>query len=744
MTTTMLETYDTQMLDYPTDLDVQMHGSSEAWMVEAVMEEDIHRMHSPKALDTENASHSVEVDMDAEEGVEYEMLDGVEQYEELPQDELVDVEVYDASDALAEIVTQADPSFIPTETSHTVSFSSIIESPNPEVDFHPPDLSGAPHSPAPESVEPSFSDTRLATVENPGHEEAPYFVEDSTPIETLPPISGVSNPEPELDHTRVADGQSVTDSADTEPTEFALTTEEQEKPRDEGERDDAVEPLAIQTELYDQAPDNSEELPSMQIRRSQTGVYIDPPPAVILSFPDTDYPDVYLFNHPSASGSATPTDTNPNEPPALELMLHNQPTLYYEPVTSVFEALRLESQIGAVMDLNEGELAIEAYELHLMVAEDNIYAREVSLHDLNVLHDGSDIPGPLRLRLRSVAPRFIVRYHQLQDHVARLHITDPGLPTENPLEEYLEPPVLDGDMSRSQTDEEKPIPGEASHTDSNEETSRSHPDEHENEAALQDASNTENEPDSANQNDQLAEDVDSTHGPHSTSQQSETDPEAESSETAEPELETASENPGYEEPDNGQDNEEYGERLLQESDSLEDYPYHESPAVHNEEIADAGATPHLDTSPLLPTDVLENIGNENLTNDEGLEDTSDQNEINHNDHDESPAYDVEPDIPSATPEVVHVGDTTELVGEVFESNLNTEGENEEWDDDLDGEGDPDTTWEAENETTSNSNQSSVTLSSTTSSKRSIADVEPDDEDNGSPLSSPGPKRPRVE
>lgn len=39
-----------------------------------------------------------------------------------------------------------------------------------------------------------------------------------------------------------------------------------------------------------------------------------------------------------------------------------------------------------------------------------------------MLHDGSDIAGPLRLRIKSVAPRFILRYHLLQDQVSRLNI----------------------------------------------------------------------------------------------------------------------------------------------------------------------------------------------------------------------------------------------------------------------------------------------------------------------------------
>lgn len=47
--------------------------------------------------------------------------------------------------------------------------------------------------------------------------------------------------------------------------------------------------------------------------------------------------------------------------------------------------------------------------------------QEVTLHDLNVLHDGADLTGPLRLELRAM-PRFIARYNALRDQIARLDL----------------------------------------------------------------------------------------------------------------------------------------------------------------------------------------------------------------------------------------------------------------------------------------------------------------------------------
>jgi len=51
-----------------------------------------------------------------------------------------------------------------------------------------------------------------------------------------------------------------------------------------------------------------------------------------------------------------------------------------------------------------------------------MYVHEVTLHDLNVLHDGADLSGPLRLELRVISPRFISCYHDLRDQIARLDL----------------------------------------------------------------------------------------------------------------------------------------------------------------------------------------------------------------------------------------------------------------------------------------------------------------------------------
>ena len=43
-----------------------------------------------------------------------------------------------------------------------------------------------------------------------------------------------------------------------------------------------------------------------------------------------------------------------------------------------------------------------------------------------MIHDGSDLSGPLRLRLKVFSPRFVTRYTTLRDQIARLNLTGDG------------------------------------------------------------------------------------------------------------------------------------------------------------------------------------------------------------------------------------------------------------------------------------------------------------------------------
>ena len=62
----------------------------------------------------------------------------------------------------------------------------------------------------------------------------------------------------------------------------------------------------------------------------------------------------------------------------------------------------------------------------LIIQQDNVYAHEVTLHELNVLHDGSDLNGPLRLCMKVFTPRFVTRYTTLRDQITRLNLSGDG------------------------------------------------------------------------------------------------------------------------------------------------------------------------------------------------------------------------------------------------------------------------------------------------------------------------------
>jgi hypothetical protein len=54
--------------------------------------------------------------------------------------------------------------------------------------------------------------------------------------------------------------------------------------------------------------------------------------------------------------------------------------------------------------------------------QDNAYIRDMSLHDIDMLHDNAALPGSLRLKLQTVSPRFIMRYSALRAQISGLEL----------------------------------------------------------------------------------------------------------------------------------------------------------------------------------------------------------------------------------------------------------------------------------------------------------------------------------
>ncbi|KAI6043037.1 hypothetical protein EDC04DRAFT_824636 [Pisolithus marmoratus] len=80
--------------------------------------------------------------------------------------------------------------------------------------------------------------------------------------------------------------------------------------------------------------------------RISEGVYIDPPPAVLLSVGSSAEALFCLFNLPVAEvrSESPPHEGRDSTVGGYHLLLENSPTLYYEPISNVFDALRQDEE----------------------------------------------------------------------------------------------------------------------------------------------------------------------------------------------------------------------------------------------------------------------------------------------------------------------------------------------------------------------------------------------------------------
>ncbi|ESK83466.1 proteophosphoglycan ppg4 [Moniliophthora roreri MCA 2997] len=474
---TVMEAYDAPMLDYQNDGDVQMHPSHEPWFQdEAPMDDDHPEDKSQSHADYEDVEIEMENYIEDVQNPEYEMTDEGADYPVVDADEDVIVTDEQVNTAPNSSITPAadtglSTSFVPTESSvhgetglepgsfvagsDTVdTTASVLSSAVPtneatHVETTQPSTSAEPHPIQAPAIERSLSThsrsstdaDELAVVEatvhfgaSPEHAEATRVDEGrGEPVEVSQNIldgagdtakahdNDRDDAQP-LDHTEntveVAEAQSSQTSLATE-TEELLHRDGEPEPED-GVPVQAIEsdPTSVgQAETASQAPEAASADDPYEISE---GVFIEPPPGVLLSLLNVDHPDVCIFNqpnHPETSAAAATSQV-------YIVLLEDRPTLYYEPLSVLFDALRQNEFIANLYDLSQAELVLNAYDLQLTISEDNIFARETSLHDLQMLHDGSDIAGPLRLRLQSAIPRFIVRYRLLQDQILRLNMAD--------------------------------------------------------------------------------------------------------------------------------------------------------------------------------------------------------------------------------------------------------------------------------------------------------------------------------
>ena len=496
-----MDSFDAPMLDYSGDMDVHMQttvSSPKPWIQpETIMEEDVHTIHLPNPFPSHLPQQDVEIDMDDyyNENVEYEMADGEIA---VVDTELVDIDVYDATREEAASVsvsishpaghTDQDISKEPTAVRYLPSESEVVAT----TDHIPPisNLEPALH----QSAEPELlTPTPLQATVGQDHDTNPSdpadaaiaLQESALPLaaDTKDPHSNGEAPTALERHTgspRVTTADADVDNVTVLPLDDAEQKGELEFSPTEPESSTSVPQnvtpgaavegshqaeiqdseshggVRIPDESYDggvlgPALDSAEagepERPAVESHETEEddadpheiseGVYIEPPPPVLIELPLTsNQPVCSLFNLPSADTGVT----IPTAEASYTILLQNRPTLYYETLNDFFDALREEEPIQTITEFADGEIVIDAYDLQLVISEviavlfssfdavltvskqDNVHAREISLHDLNVLHHGLDLIGPLRLRLRTVLPRFINRYRGLQSQVTRLDV----------------------------------------------------------------------------------------------------------------------------------------------------------------------------------------------------------------------------------------------------------------------------------------------------------------------------------
>ncbi|PFH49101.1 hypothetical protein AMATHDRAFT_48975 [Amanita thiersii Skay4041] len=728
MTATMLDTYDSQMLDYPSDLDVPMNPSvsSDVWtQEEAIMDDDaIHSSHK-------NTFESVEIDMEDYDGAihtEYDMLNASE-HALHPQNtaEIVDVEVYDVSQVHS---PAAFPQPVPAEN-HTAENIAVGHLAAPEADVQKEGTESVQvayfdgYTEAQAGAEIQHSAEPHAQVESyvqPDHHQ----VEDYEHVEAVNAYSVVAPTGEEAAHGDVEDVKQVTHVEDS--VEVSAFQEPAVALPDIPASSNHAEPFVLHQEhprIEEVGPDeSSHEAPQVTYEdphEISEGVYIDPPPPVLLTIEIADSIEFCLFNEPSQRSTPKPSTGGAEQGEApIHVLLQNRPTLYYEPLSSVFDALRQDTFLSGHSPLTEGELVLDAYDLQLVMPEDNCYAREVSLHDLNMLHDGQGLSGLLRLRLRLDVPRFIIRFQQLHERVARLAMenTEENAQTVLPANIVDQPHPEDGQdevktefqhpesnleidqvhITQSETLEGVKVPETTDVEQGHEETPRDEQEENqENESNLAYVPNPDD-------NAEHAETTGEEHGP--TTETCEivgavTD-------TYEESTEESAENQ-----EDGQEVETiHGETSVNEEAPAEVLPRTATPPSTHEHVP-------LDRNTDQNYDAEESgadLAEENHVTDYTDVDAQGDSEFN---EDDLHNYD------KPAPEVAGEEVPTEQPIEQNDEHGNVEPE--EWYDDLDGEGEPDTTWDYEAEEQEQDDgtsiESSVTLSSKLSSKRSFHELD---------------------
>lgn len=330
-----MDSFDSPMMDFTDDSTAMQIGPSTSW--EALMEDDMAHFQTPQ---------DVEIDMETYDDVEnpeYEMTDEAS-VDQRNGDELQDVEVYDVVEEHHDYgsfhgdgaeMHDADTMTLPEASGNTPFMpEAYLESTPISHETHDVSVS---HSAEPTEhvVEAQIqhnADFAVAFSETEQQPQEPVHATDPAQPEQ-------HSQDPAYAHT---EQETLQETSDTVLDPAA----------DRGENEGVDGWADGQQNQADTADDAHAGDSAGDPHEISEGIYIDPPPPVMLSLHPSSN-TFCLFNYPVDEKSDS----------ELVLLLHDYPTLYYEPLSKVFEVLRNEGYITNSYDLTNGELVLDAYEL---------------------------------------------------------------------------------------------------------------------------------------------------------------------------------------------------------------------------------------------------------------------------------------------------------------------------------------------------------------------------------------------
>jgi len=382
----MIENYDTQMIDYMADIDMQMHGfSSDPWLHdETKMEEDAPGLKPENFVQLKTDDHdrgdlTIEIDMEEHVSAEYDMVDD-EQIQHGSATELLDVEVYDASLAHSPAMVPLDsaspaepPASIVVSPKHQDTTLPPVPEPGLSTELLPPPVSQEAFSPLHEEViaaaaipdtHEDVQHTELPVADSDFHRAAS---QDQLPKDILP-LEPKLTFEAEHFHTSEETNLGTLNEGSEEENKDLITHStpfdgtRASVASDEGLPSGEVGNL----EHVDEIRVNVESSSSGDPHEISEGVYIDPPPPVLLSIASEDLEFDHCFFNEPAEWLASGVDQDQG---VHRTILHHLPTLYYESLFTLFEALRQDEFIQSTFQLHDAELVLQAVDLALTITE---------------------------------------------------------------------------------------------------------------------------------------------------------------------------------------------------------------------------------------------------------------------------------------------------------------------------------------------------------------------------------------